>query len=45
MIQSLRLAKIPEKLITTIKTLTKQWATIGQMHVDQSSITCDAINF
>ena len=45
MIQSLRLAKIPEKLITAIETLTKQWATIVELHGDQSSITSDVINF
>ena len=31
MIQSLRSAKIPEKLVTAIETLTKQWATIVQL--------------
>ena len=45
MIQSLRLAKIPEKLATAIETLTKQWATIVQLQGDQSSITSDVINF
>ena len=45
MIQSLRLAKIPEKLITAIETLTKQWATIVELHGHQSSITSDVINF
>ena len=45
MIQSLRLAKIPEKLVTVIETLTKQWATIVQLQGDQSSITSDVINF
>ena len=45
MIQSLRLAKIPEKLIAAIETLTKQWATIVELHGNQSSITSDVINF
>ena len=45
MIQSLRLAEIPEKLITAIETLIKQRATIIQLHRDQNSITSDAINF
>ena len=45
MIQSLRLAKIPEKLVTAIETLTKQWSTIVQLHWDQNSITSDVINF
>ena len=45
MIQSLRLAKIPEKLVTAIETLTKQQATIVQLHGDQTSITSDVINF
>ena len=45
MIQSLRLAKIPEKLVTAIETLTKQWATIVQLQGDQSSITSNVINF
>ena len=45
MIQSLRLAKIPEKLIIAIETLTKQWATVIELHEDQSSITSDVINF
>ena len=45
MIQSLRLAKIPKKLVTAIETLTKQWATIVQLLGDQSSITSDVINF
>ena len=45
MIQSLRSAKIPEKLVTAIETLTKQWATIVQLLGDQSSITSDVINF
>ena len=45
MIQSLRLAKIPEKLITAIETLTKQWAMIVQLHGYQSSITSDVISF
>ena len=44
MIQSLKLAKIPEKLVTEIETLTKQWATIVQLRGDQSCITSDAIN-
>ena len=42
---SLRLAKIPKKLVTAIETLTKQWATIVQLLGDQSSITSDVINF
>ena len=45
MIQSLRLAKIPEKLIAAIETLTKQWATMAELHGNQSSITSDVINF
>ena len=45
MIQSIRLAKIPEKLVTAIETLTKQWATIVQLQGGQSSITSDVINF
>ena len=45
MIQSLRLAKIPQKLIAAIETLTKQWATIVELHGNQSSITSDVINF
>ena len=45
MIQSLRLAKIPEKLIATIETLTKQWATVVELHGHQSSITSVFINF
>ena len=45
MIRSLRLAKIPDKLITAIGTLTKQWAAIMQLHGDKSSITSDVINF
>ena len=45
MIQSLILAKIPEKLITAIERLIKQWAKIVQLHGDQSSITSDTINF
>ena len=45
MIQSLRLAKIPEKLIAAIETLTKQWATIVELHGNQSSVTYDVINF
>ena len=45
MILSLRLAKIPEKLVTAIVTLTKQWATILQLQGDQSPITSDVINF
>ena len=45
MIQSLRLAKIPEKLIAAIETLTKQWATMVELHGNQSSITSDVINF
>ena len=45
MIQSLRLAKIPEKLIAAIETLTKQWTTIVELHGNQSSITSDVINF
>ena len=44
MIQSLRLAKIPEKLIAAIETLTKQWATIVELHGNQSSITSDVID-
>ena len=44
-IQSLRLTKIPEKLIAAIETLTKQWATIVELHGNQSSITSDVINF
>ena len=36
MIQSLRLAKIPEILMITIETLTKQWATIVELHGDQN---------
>ena len=42
MIQSLRLAKIPEKLIAAIETLTKQWTTMVEL---QSSITSDVIKF
>ena len=45
MIQSLRLAKIPEKLVTAIETLTKQWATIVQLQRGKSSITSDVMNF
>ena len=45
MIQSLRLAKIPEKLVTAIETLAKQWATIVQLQRGKSSITSDVINF
>ena len=45
MIQSLRFTKIPETLITATETLTKQWATIVQLHEVQSSITSDVINF
>ena len=45
MIHSLRLAKIPEKLIAVIETLTKQWATIVELHGDQSYITSEVINF
>ena len=45
MIQSLRLAKISDKLITAIEALTKQWATIVELHEDQSFITSDVINF
>ena len=45
MIQSLRLAKIPEKLTAAIETLIKQWATIVGLHGNQSSITSDVINF
>ena len=45
MIQSLRLAKIPEKLVTAIETLTKQWTTIVQLQRGKSSITSDVINF
>ena len=45
MIQSLRLAKIPEKLIAAIETLSKQWATMVELHGNQSSITSDVINF
>ena len=45
MIQSLRLVKIPEKLITATETLTKQWATIVELHEGQRSITSDVINF
>ena len=45
MIQSIRLAKIPEKLIAAIEALTKQWATIVELHGNQSSITSDVINF
>ena len=45
MIQSLRLVKIPEKLVTATEALTKQWTTIVQLHGDQSSITSDVINF
>ena len=44
MIQSLRLAKILEKIMTAIETLTKQWVTIVELHGDQSSITSDVIN-
>ena len=44
-IQSLRLVKIPEKLVTATEALTKQWTTIVQLHGDQSSITSDVINF
>ena len=44
MIQSLRLAKILEKIMTAIETLTKQWVTIVELHGDQSSITPDVIN-
>ena len=45
MIQSLRLPKIPEKLVTTIETLTMQWATIVQLQGNQSCITPNVINF
>ena len=45
MIQSLRIAKIPEKLVTAIETLTKHWATIVQLQGDQSPITSNVINF
>ena len=45
MIQSLILAKIPEKIIAAIETLTKQWAKIVELHGNQSSITSDVINF
>ena len=45
MIQSLRLAKIPEKLVAVIETLTKQWSRIIQLHWDQNSIASDVINF
>jgi len=45
MIQSLRLAKIPEGLIAAIEILTKQWATIVQLNGNQSSITSDVIKF
>ena len=45
MIQSFRLTKIPQKLVTAIKTLTKQWAAIVQLQGDRSSITSDVINF
>ena len=45
MIQSFRLAKIPEKLVTAIGTLTKQWATIAQLQGNQSFTTSDVINF
>ena len=45
MIQSLRLAKIPEKLIAAIETLTKQWTTMVELHGNQSSITPDVIKF
>ena len=45
MIQYIRLAKIPEKLVTAIETLTKQWATIVQLQGDKSSITSGVINF
>ena len=41
----LKLAKIPEKLITLIETLRKQRATIAQLHRDQNSVICDVINF
>ena len=44
MIQSLRLAKILEKIMAAIETLTKQWVTIVELHGDQSSITSDVIN-
>ena len=44
MIQSLRLAKILEKIMTAIETLTKQWVTIVELHGDQSSLTSDVIN-
>ena len=44
MIQSLRLAKILEKIMTAIETLTKQWVTIVELHGNQSSITSDVIN-
>ena len=44
MIQSLRLVKILEKIMTAIETLTKQWVTIVELHGDQSSITSDVIN-
>ena len=45
MIQSLRLAKIPEKLVTVVETITKQCATIVQLHRNQSFITSDVIHF
>ena len=45
MIQSLRVVKIPEKLITATETLTKQWTTIVELHKGQRSITYDVINF
>ena len=45
MIQSLRLPKIPEKLVATIETLTMQWATIVQLQGNQSCITPNIINF
>ena len=44
MIQSLRVVKILEKIMTAIETLTKQWVTIVELHGDQSSITSDVIN-
>ena len=44
MIQSLRLAKILEKIMAAIETLTKQWVTIVELHGDQSSLTSDVIN-
>ena len=45
LIRSLKLAKVPQKLISAIEQLTKQWATIASLHGTNETIITEIIKF